>query len=113
MIHSKKLVTSSRWAYQVIRVEPTSAHRYFGVDLFRKDGQLLGLRIDQQNGSWCVGDIDGGPAAEWNRNCDKTFPDDKLEKGDLIIRVNGIGVGKSTNVNGRTKILDAMPRRRL
>ena len=36
------------------------------------------------------------------------FPDDKLEKGDLIIRVNGIGVGKSTNVNVRTKILDAM-----
>ena len=91
-------------------VEPTSAHRYFGVDLFRKDGQLLGLRIVQQNGSWCVGDIDGGPAAEWNRNCDKTFPDDKLEKGDLIIRVNGVGVGKSTNVddNGRTEILEAM-----
>ena len=61
----------------------------------------------------CVGDIkDGGPAAEWNHNCDLIFPDDKLEMGDLIIRVNGIGVGKSTNVNGmdnkRTKILDAM-----
>ena len=91
-------------------VEPTSAHRYFGVHLFRKDGRL-GLRIDQQSGSLCVGDIkDGAPAAEWNHNCDLTFPDDKLEKGDLIIRVNGIGVGKSTNVddNGRTKELDAM-----
>ena len=93
-------------------VEPTSAHRYFGVDLFRKDGQLLGLRIDQQNGILYVGDmhVDEGPVAEWNRNCDKSFPDDKLEKGDLIIRVNGIGVGKSTNVedNGRTEILVAM-----
>ena len=92
-------------------VEPTSAHRYFGVHLFRKDGRL-GLRIDQQNGSLYVGDmhVDEGPVAEWNRNCDKTFPDDKLEKGDLIIRVNGIGVGKSSNVddNGRTEILDAM-----
>ena len=95
-------------------VEPTSAHRYFGVHLFRKDGRL-GLRIDQQSGSLCVGDIkDGAPAAEWNHNCDLTFPDDKLEKGDLIIRVNGIGVGvgKSTNAddndNGRTEILVAM-----
>ena len=58
-------------------VEPTSAHRYFAVHLFREDGPL-GLQIDQQSGSLCITDIqDGAAAAEWNHNCDLTFPDDK------------------------------------
>ena len=90
-------------------------YRYFTVQLFRDDGPgPLGLVFHRQGGGLCINDIqNGAAAATWNSRCELTFPDDVLKKGDLIIRVNGIGSGKSTHAhrlahNMQTYWTDAM-----
>ena len=95
--------------------EPNRVFRYLTVELNRDDGAgLLGLSTYRRGGGLCIHDIkDRGAAATWNSRCVLTYANDALKKGDLIIRVNGIGSGKSTHAhrlahNMQTYWTDAM-----
>ena len=65
---------------------------YFSAHLLRQ-GRPLGLGLNYDDGRMTVMAIQqGSPASLWNRQCDQTFPHDKIQRGDVIVRVNGINV---------------------
>lgn len=69
------------------------AARLFDVDVRRgpRDDQF-GIQVKPTSAGYHVADVrPSGPLGAWNERCRRTFPDDEIRQGDLILLVNGVG----------------------
>ena len=66
--------------------------RCFHADLRKSGEQSLGVKVQMEAQGARIVDVNpGGAVSSWNERCSRTWPQDQLQVGDLIIRVNGVG----------------------
>ena len=89
---------------------PTPSSRYFTLDVWREhEDQPFGCKIAKHPEGLIVKELtsEGNDLVTgWNQRCGITFPQDALKPGDVLLKVNAIGIDCPDGVWGMMLELD-------